>query len=174
MGWWRWIGIFSDICAMAWKKLLWIGVLGFLLIACQKASDDAMAASEKPANKNDAAPSENVAQKSTSEKLTRIEWYQTEHDFGPIMEGEKATYRFKFKNTGQEPLILKKVKPSCGCTTPDYSKDPIAPGEEGYIDVTYDSDGRPGQFNKSVTVETNTEPSIHILRITGEVTPKSK
>lgn len=153
------------------EKVLLISILIGFSLGCQKATEQTESTSQPtPSSKQTAT----AASSKNQEKLTQIEWYETEHDFGQITEGEKATYRFKFKNTGSHPLILKKVKPSCGCTTPDYSKDPVAPGEEGYIDVTYDSHGRPGQFNKSVTVETNTEPRIHILRIKGEVLAKSK
>ncbi len=108
----------------------------------------------------------------TKELLTKIQFEKTVHDFGTIHEGEVVTYRFKFKNVGDKPLIISKVKPSCGCTASDYSKDPVPPGEEGYIEVSFNSTGRIGKQNKTVEVFANTEPKVHVLRFTGEVIQK--
>src|SRR5688572_5343578 len=68
------------------------------------------------------------------------------HDFGSIKEGEQATYTFKFTNIGKEPLVISNVQASCGCTTPNWTKEPVKPGESGTVIATYNSKGRPGNF----------------------------
>src|SRR5437870_282846 len=77
------------------------------------------------------------------------------HEFGTIAEGVQATYEFKFKNTGNQPVVISNVQPSCGCTTPDWTKEPILPGKSGMVKAVYNSTGRPGAFHKSITVTSN-------------------
>ncbi len=90
-------------------------------------------------------------------------------DYGKIEKGEDPLRRFKFTNTGNEPLIISSAKGSCKCTVPTYPQEPIMPGETAYIDVTYDTQ-REGNFNKQVTLTTNeTEFSTHTLTVKGEV-----
>ena len=87
---------------------------------------------------------------------SKIVFENSEHDFGEIQEkGGKVSYKFSFKNVGDEPLLILSVKPSCGCTTPNWSKNPIKPGEEGFIIAQYNPRGRPGVFRKSLNVVTN-------------------
>lgn len=94
------------------------------------------------------------------------------HDFGTIPEGTQATYEFKFTNTGKEPLIISNVQASCGCTTPKWSNEPIAPGKTGTITASYNSSGRPGPFTKSITVTSNAKSSPKVLTINGVVEAK--
>lgn len=75
-------------------------------------------------------------------------------DYGTIDKGSEPLRKFKFTNTGNEPLIIKSAKGSCGCTVPNYSKEPIMPGESSVIEVRYDTQ-RVGSFNKTVTITTN-------------------
>lgn len=91
------------------------------------------------------------------------------HDFGTMMEGEKPVFQFKFKNVGKEPIIIKDVKPSCGCTIPDWEKDPIMPGEESFIEATYNSENRMGRFNKAIRIISNAKTPTTIIYIKGEV-----
>ncbi|MFT5901590.1 MAG: hypothetical protein ACI9LA_000791 [Bacteroidia bacterium] len=91
------------------------------------------------------------------------------HDFGAIIQGEKVSYSFKFKNTGEGDLIITSAKGSCGCTIPEYPTDPLAPGQEGVIDVVFNSDGKSGQQNKKVTIVANTVPNTTVLAINGMV-----
>ena len=81
-----------------------------------------------------------------------IKFEQTIHDFGGIPEGPVATHEFEFTNTGKEPILIQTAQASCGCTTPEWPKTPIAPGKSGKIKVGYNSEGRPGTFTKDVTV----------------------
>lgn len=94
------------------------------------------------------------------------------HDFGTIKEVDgPVSYSFEFTNTGNEPLVIINVNASCGCTRPEYSKEPIRPGKKGKIKVTYNPAGRPGEFDKEVKIRTNGNKRP-ILRITGVVVPK--
>lgn len=94
------------------------------------------------------------------------------HNFGTVAEGPKITHEFSFKNIGQEPLIISKVKASCGCTTPSSPKEPILPGEEGVITVVYNTKGRPGKFTKAITITSNAYVSTKRLFIEGNVSKK--
>jgi hypothetical protein len=96
------------------------------------------------------------------------------HDFATVAEGTQASYDFEFTNTGKAPVIISNVSASCGCTTPFWTKDPVLPGKKGKITASYNSAGRPGVFNKSITVVSNAEPSTHILTIKGTVVPKEQ
>ena len=106
----------------------------------------------------------------------KIEFEKTTYDFGTIKEEDgKKTGRFEFTNVGDSTLELKSVRASCGCTATNYTKTPVAPGEKGFIDATYDPRNRPGSFSKTVRITTN-EPKFrdpkaapHILTIKGNV-----
>lgn len=89
-------------------------------------------------------------------------------DFGKIKQGAPVTHEFKFTNTGKVPMIITNVAASCGCTTPDWSKDPIAPGGKGFIKATYNA-ASVGAFNKAVTVTANIPNGSIQLFIKGEV-----
>ncbi|SDM09942.1 Protein of unknown function [Daejeonella rubra] len=91
------------------------------------------------------------------------------YDFGEIKEGEKVTYDFKFKNIGNSPLIISSATATCGCTIPEYPKEPVAPGAEGVIRVVFNSAGKPGMQNKIVSITANTIPSLTELNILGNV-----
>jgi hypothetical protein len=102
-----------------------------------------------------------------------ISFEQETHDFGNIREEDgKARYDFQFTNTGGKPLIINQVKASCGCTSPDWSKEPILPGKRGFVSATYDPMNRPGPFNKSLTVISNATNPNMVLFIKGDVTAK--
>ena len=89
-------------------------------------------------------------------------------DYGSIDKGGDPIRKFKFTNTGNEPLIIKTAKGSCGCTVPTYPKEPIMPGESNVIEVRYDTQ-RVGPFTKTVTLTTNEAKDTHTLTIKGEV-----
>lgn len=107
-------------------------------------------------------------------KTTSLAFAESEFEFGDIKEGELGKHEFVFKNTGTEPLYVRDAKASCGCTTPEWTKDTIAPGAEGKILVQFNSDGRPGNFTKTVTVLANTDPEATIITIKGFVIAKAK
>ena len=103
-----------------------------------------------------------------------ITFEKTEHDFGKINEADgRVSVVFSFKNEGMAPLILSNVRASCGCTTPTWTKEPVEPGQTGSITVTYNPNGRPGRFQKTVTITSNATEATKRVYIKGEVIPKS-
>lgn len=104
-----------------------------------------------------------------------MSWDKSSHNFGTFKEEDGLqTAVFTFTNTGSTPLYVTNVKASCGCTATDYTKEPVQPGAKGFVKATYDPKNRPGKFNKSITVTSNTENPTTLLRIEGEVTPREK
>ncbi len=105
----------------------------------------------------------------------KITFENTEYNFGSFMEAAGVqTTTFKFKNTGTSPLILSSVRASCGCTTPKWTREPIAPNGPGEITVSYDPKNRPGAFIKAVTVNSNAENAVVNLTISGQVEQREK
>lgn len=107
--------------------------------------------------------------KTDNSNLPEITFTEETHDFGRITQGEKVSYSFTFKNTGNSNLIISSAQGSCGCTVADPPKEPIAPGKEGQIGVVFNSDGKSGKIDKKVTVLTNCEPNTRILTIVADV-----
>jgi hypothetical protein len=99
----------------------------------------------------------------------KIEFEKTVHDFGDIVEGSIARHDFVFTNIGNQPLVIASVRASCGCTTPTWTQEPVMPGQKGTISVGYYSEGRPGSFNRSITVMSNAETQYLQIFIRGEV-----
>ena len=110
-----------------------------------------------------------------SQSNGKIEFARMQHDFGKINE-EKGPVEvvFSFKNIGSSPISLQSVKASCGCTTPEWSREPVAPGTEGFVKAVYNPRNRPGRFHKTVTVRTDGQPEVVVLKIGGEVIPRPK
>lgn len=109
-----------------------------------------------------------------SEAFAQIKFDQTNHDFGEIAEGTLAKHVFKFTNTGKVPLIIKDARGSCGCTVPDWPREPISPGKDGVIKVQFNSQGRSGVQTKTVTLTTNTQEGVQTLQIKAKVKSTSK
>lgn len=103
------------------------------------------------------------------DKAATMEFAETAHNFGELKQGDKASHVFKFKNTSSNPLTISSATGSCGCTVPDYPKEPIGPGETGEIKVTFNSTGKKGEQQKNVTIEANTIPSKNMLKIYADV-----
>lgn len=104
-----------------------------------------------------------------------IVWNKTTHDFGEIIQGTKAKYTFTFTNKGTTAIIINNATASCGCTVPNFSKEPVAPGAQGSVTVVFDSAGKNGNFSKNITVLTSAGQST--LFIKGNVVvevPKPK
>ena len=104
-----------------------------------------------------------------------IEMLETSFDFGEIQQGESVTHEFILKNSGDAELIITSVKGSCGCTVPEWPKSPISEGEEAIIKVTFNSAGKSGKQNKTVTLVSNSIPNTKVITINGNViVPKNK
>lgn len=109
------------------------------------------------------------AQELKTESGAQIEFEKDVHDYGTIKQFGNGVYEFKFTNTGNEPLTISNAKGSCGCTVPEWPREPIAPGESNVIKVKYDTK-RVGPFGKSVTLQSNaTNNPTKTIRIKGKV-----
>jgi len=108
---------------------------------------------------------------SAQQRNAAISFESETFDFGKVKESAgPVTHKFVFTNTGSQPLVITKVTPSCSCTAPDWTKDPVMPGAKGFISATYDVKGRIGIFEKTVSVSSNAERSLVVLKISGDVT----
>jgi hypothetical protein len=111
--------------------------------------------------------------KADTANFTTLQWIDSVKDFGKIEEGQKLEVSFRFKNTGDKPLIIERVQPSCGCTVAEQSKEPVAPGAEGLIKASFNSEGRSGINHKTLFVYANTKGSqSHSLQFQVEVEKK--
>ncbi len=111
--------------------------------------------------------------KTTTLTTDNIAFKNDSYDFGTVSEGPSAEHVFTFTNTGKEPLIIERVQPSCGCTAPDWTKEPIAPGKTGMVKATYGTQGRPGHFEKTMTVFTNAGTKLVSFKGTVEKAPET-
>ena len=119
------------------------------------------------------ASGNNVGTTDTS-KAAQFEFEESTHHFGEIVAGEKVSFIFKFRNSGGAPLVIAQATGSCGCTVPEYSKDPIPSGGKGEIKVTFDSNGKSGMVSKTVTILANTIPATKVLTISAEINQPAK
>ena len=105
----------------------------------------------------------------------KIKFEETTHDFGDVEEGQYAKHTFTFTNEGDRPLLLKDVKPTCGCTASEWTKEPVMPGQSGIVTAVFNSRGYAGRtFFKSISVVTNmSENAQVILFIKGKVNAKA-
>lgn len=109
-----------------------------------------------------------------SEKMPKLTFAEKGiYDFGDLTEGDTVEHTFAFTNTGQFPLIINNITASCGCTTPEWPREPVAPGAKSSIRVRFNSRGKVGQQNKTITVFANTDPSMTDLQFKAQVNPKA-
>ena len=104
--------------------------------------------------------------------VPQIQFDTTYYDFGNLIQGEKAAYTFKFKNTGTADLLIHDAYSTCGCAVPSFSKEPIKPGDSGTVDVTFNSEGKRGLQYKTVTLKLNTRIKEKSLMIKANVIVK--
>jgi hypothetical protein len=165
------------------KLLFAIAILGFGLTGCKDKDaerkiaelEDRLKELETPAVAS--TPTTTAATPAATKPegpLPSAEWSVTEWDFGTINEGDVVEHKYTFVNNGEAPLIIESAKPSCGCTVPSFSREPIPVGGEGEILVKFDSKGKPNIQTKTVTVTANTWPKVTTLRFKTFVTPASK
>ncbi len=141
------------------KNLLITAVFFIGLIACngeKKESKQISAQDVKITVTGDGSPKGDLPEMKFDEEV---------HDFGRIVQGEKVSYSFKYTNTGKSNLIIATAAGSCGCTVPEYSKEPVLPGKSSKIDVVFSSEGKSGLQEKTITIVTNCEPSTRIIKI---------
>lgn len=129
---------------------------------------------EKPVDISTAQPETTATPPPADGKYPAMTFNKKEHDFGVINEGDKVETTFTFTNTGEADLIIANASGSCGCTVPEFPKEPIKPGKTGKMKVSFDSNGKPGMQQKSVNITANTASGKDVLTIKANVTPKAK
>jgi len=166
------------------KKIVLMFCVASLIVACD--SSDELNTKVTPADqveKMGAIPNSTLisnpitADEAISpETAAKLEFEEEVFDFGDIVEGDVVEHVFKFKNTGQSPLIINHAVGSCGCTVPEWPHEPIAPGAEGELKVKFSSKGKQGEQDKTVTISANTIPNKTKIRIVGgvEVNPETE
>jgi hypothetical protein len=139
------------------KRTLFIASLAAITLAsCSSATDRIKPIGEASTN-------------SMLDALPVINFEEEFHDFGEVQEGDVVEHTFVFTNEGDGPLIISNAQGSCGCTVPDWPRQPIAPGQKGQIKVSFNSTGRAGRQDKRVTLTTNAVPQTKTLNITSNV-----
>lgn len=148
------------------KKLMFslVALSLIALVSCNnKASDKVDESKKEIAEKRD----------SKTQAFGVMEFEEKEYDFGTVEEGEVVEHTFKFTNAGDAPLVVSNATASCGCTVPTWTKEPIAPGDEGEMLVKFNTTGKPNQQMKAVRITANTESGRETLRIKAFVNPKN-
>lgn len=153
------------------KKLYVAFTLAFGLLA----SGQVWAQTPTTGNSGDSPKSidlRDVPQDDADPELTTITFNETSYDFGEITQGDVVKHTFTLTNSGDAPLKLESVKPSCGCTALDWPKDPIAPGESAEIKAQFNSAGKMGAQTKYITIVYNGNPNIERISFKGTIVPK--
>jgi len=145
-------------------SVIFLGVLIASLSSCSNPKPTELRAGDVIYNNNSASGK-------FAGKTSKIKFKDVVYNFNEVTEGTLVKYAFMFQNVGDAPLVIAGAQASCGCTIPDWPREPIAPGDSGVIKIEFNSKGRPGKANKTVTVTANTEPSKTELQITGNVMP---
>ncbi|SMD35943.1 Protein of unknown function [Reichenbachiella faecimaris] len=131
-------------------------------------------ATKRSAASDNVKPADNKPEVKPEGPLPEFAFNEESHDFGTINEGDVVEHVFAFTNTGDAPLIISSATGSCGCTVPEWPKEPIGVGEKGEIKVKFNSRKKPGIQNKTVTITSNTYPKQQRIKIKANVTPAPK
>ncbi|MBS1743641.1 MAG: DUF1573 domain-containing protein [Bacteroidetes bacterium] len=142
------------------KLFLMIAVAGSLLVSCD-------------VRKKDKVATTGIVKQEVKDPTT-VQLIDSLYDFGQTTEGEIVQYNYRFKNTGDKPLVITDVKASCGCTVPEKPEQPIMPGDTGVILVKFNSANKPGEIHKTITVSANANPEFPLLVLKGTVIGKEE
>jgi len=166
---------------MNYKKLIPALALAFLTIGMQSCkknqpadqliseSDSTAVVAQTPVQENS---QDEMMKEAQSKPLTTLALSENSYSFGDIKKGETVDHVYEVTNTGTNPLIISNVKPGCGCTVPDYTKDPIMPGKKGNITLKFDSSNFDGQIQKQAEVYANVDKAPIVISFTGNVVTK--
>jgi len=148
------------------KVILAIGMFAFIGLTSMAQSSAGSAAIK---------PNSTPAQAASKDDSANFKFEVEEVNFGTITQGDTVHRVFNFTNTGAQPLIITEAHGSCGCTQPQYSKEPIKKGEKAKIEVTFNSTGKMGIQDKTITISSNAKGGQHVLHLKGTVeAPKTK
>ncbi len=152
-------------------ELLIIAATVFIFTACSQSSanENQSTSLQETVGQTVVNVNEDSKREEAQIPKTTMTFASMTHDFGAIEEGDKVLHVFTFINTGEEPLIINDVKSSCGCTSKEWPKEPIAPGVESQITIEFNSKGKAGKQTKTVTINANTEPNPIRLTIKADV-----
>jgi hypothetical protein len=139
------------------------------MTACSSGGDAESTAAATQPNPNAAVTPAAQTPQAPAGPVTTVAFEESQISFGTIDEGEIVNQVFKFTNTGSEPLVLSDARGSCGCTVPQWPKEPVAPGESGEITVQFNSKAKRGKRSQKVTITANTNPPQSFIYLTGEV-----
>lgn len=154
-------------------KLLPLAVI-FSLLACKKNQPAEQLITEEVATEvaqPEIMSEEAMLKEAQSKPLTTVALSEAMFEFGVIKKGEQKEHTYEITNTGANPLIISQVKPGCGCTVPDYTKEPILPGKKGMITLKFDSSSFDGLVNKQAEVYANVEKAPMIISFSADVQP---
>jgi hypothetical protein len=152
------------------KKILLLAVVAISFASCQQKNSSAETGVDSSSTSGAVVSAASVPAAADAAILS---FEKPGYDFGKIKEGEKVHYDFKFTNTGKSPLIISNATATCGCTIPEWPKEPIKPGATGVIKVVFDSTGKSGMQDKVVTVTSNGNPVVNDVHLVGVVNPAS-
>ena len=137
-------------------------ILSMMMLSCNQKNEDRI--------RGDVVFIPNTADgEADMERLPVIEFKEITHDFGKVIRGEIVSFSFTFVNKGESDLLIADISSSCGCTATEYPDTPIRPGEKNFIKVSFDSNGRKGFQNKTITIAANTQPPTTMLSIKAMV-----
>jgi hypothetical protein len=154
------------------KNILWVLGLCGVLAACKNDKDGVQEIRGDGPNAGMIRNPVTADQPLDTNQLARITYEETEFNFGTVDEGEVVTHSFKFANTGNVPLIIQKARSSCGCTIPDWPKDPIPPGGTGVIEARFNTSAKLKEQKKIIYVTANTYPNETTVSLKGYVNPE--
>lgn len=144
-----------------------------LLTGCKKNENADQLQTSETETVNAAQPTaqDQLIAEAQSKPLTNLVLSESHFDFGNVKKGEKVDHVYEVTNTGENPLIISAVKPGCGCTAPDYTKEPILPGQKGKITLSFDSSSFEGVQNKQAEVFANVEKAPVLITFAANVQP---
>ncbi|WP_426274213.1 DUF1573 domain-containing protein [Chryseobacterium sp. S-02] len=164
-------------------SIIALSIIGFGLVSCKKENQQAAAGAEVANITDSTAGATNLAPSNSAEAhvadaapvsnqpLTTIALSESNFDFGKVKKGDKVEHVYEVTNTGTNPLVISEVKPGCGCTAPDFTKEPILPGKKGKITLHFDSTNFDGAVNKYADVFANVEKAPIKLTFTANIQP---
>ncbi|KQT31053.1 hypothetical protein ASG22_18635 [Chryseobacterium sp. Leaf405] len=166
-------------------SIIALSIIGLGLVSCKKENKEAAAGAEvanitdstagatnlAPANTSGGVSEEPAAAPVSNQPLTTIALSESNFDFGNIKKGDKVQHVYEVTNTGTNPLVISEVKPGCGCTAPDFTKEPILPGKKGKIILHFDSSNFDGNVSKFADVFANVEKAPVKLTFTANIQP---
>lgn len=149
-------------------------VLALVLTSCKKDQSADQLIIDENAVQNEAAinPQTEEIVEVAGKPLTNVALSESQFDFGKIKKGDQKEHTYEITNTGENPLIISQVKPGCGCTVPDYTKEPILPGQKGKITLKFDSTNFNGLVNKQAEVYANVEKSPIMITFSADIQPQ--